>query len=224
MAAPARPARVRPAHPLTPRHREFAEPEAVGRGPDTEPRDHGSGRSRDGFSTKLHLAVDQSQKPMAIVVTAGRRGDSPQFEPVLKKVRVPRIGPGRPAFVPTGCGRTRRTSPGRTAPTRRRGIHCTIPDKADQARNKCPPGSAVCAAPARARPGARSVRACPRRPALPRRRIPSPRRPRPDRLHRGIAAAGRPCTRRMARHSTRPAPGHRHAPSAKSVTTPPPPP
>lgn len=64
----------------------------------TEPHDHGLGRSRGGFTTKLHLAVEQGQKPMAIVITAGQRGDSPQFEPVLAKVRVPRIGPAtRPA-------------------------------------------------------------------------------------------------------------------------------
>ncbi|WP_371100090.1 IS5 family transposase [Streptomyces sp. PU_AKi4] len=35
-----------------------------------EPRDHGLGRSRGGFSTKLHLAVEQGRKLMAIVVTA----------------------------------------------------------------------------------------------------------------------------------------------------------
>ncbi|MFE4337175.1 hypothetical protein ACFRQM_50050 [Streptomyces sp. NPDC056831] len=39
------------------------------------------------------LAVEQGEKPMSIVVTAGQRGDWPQFEPVLEKVRVPRIGP-----------------------------------------------------------------------------------------------------------------------------------
>ncbi|MFJ9552124.1 hypothetical protein [Streptomyces erythrochromogenes] len=32
---------------------------------------------------------------MSIVITAGQRGDSPQLEPVLEKVRAPRIGPGR---------------------------------------------------------------------------------------------------------------------------------
>lgn len=37
---------------------------------------------------------------MALVVTAGQRGDSPQFEPVLKEVRVPRLGPGRPRGRP----------------------------------------------------------------------------------------------------------------------------
>jgi transposase len=42
----------------------------------TEPRDHGLGRSRGGFTTKLHLVVEQGQKPMSIVVTAGQRGDS----------------------------------------------------------------------------------------------------------------------------------------------------
>ncbi|MER5402691.1 IS5 family transposase [Streptomyces sp. NPDC002599] len=39
----------------------------------TEPHDHGLGRSRGGFTTKLHLAVEQGQKPMSIVVTAGQR-------------------------------------------------------------------------------------------------------------------------------------------------------
>lgn len=33
-------------------------------------------------------------------VPGGQRGDSPQFEPVLEKVRVPRIGPGRPRVPP----------------------------------------------------------------------------------------------------------------------------
>ncbi|WP_408648121.1 hypothetical protein [Streptomyces gossypiisoli] len=59
-----------------------------------EPDDHGLGRSRGGLTTKLHLAVEQGQKLMSIVITAGQRGDSPQFEAVLNKVRVPRLGPG----------------------------------------------------------------------------------------------------------------------------------
>ncbi|WP_328623712.1 transposase [Streptomyces sp. NBC_00353] len=66
----------------------------------TEPDDHGLGRSRGGLTTKLHLAVEQGQKPMSIVVTAGQRGDSPQFEAVLDRVRVPRLEPGRPRTRP----------------------------------------------------------------------------------------------------------------------------
>ncbi|MFG3240192.1 MULTISPECIES: hypothetical protein [unclassified Streptomyces] len=42
----------------------------------TEPTDHGLGRSRGGLTTKLHLAVERRQKPMSIVITAGRRGIS----------------------------------------------------------------------------------------------------------------------------------------------------
>ncbi|MCF2437036.1 transposase [Streptomyces thinghirensis] len=64
------------------------------------PGNPGPGRSRDGLSTKLHLAVEQGQKPMSTVITAGQRGDSPQFGPVLEKVRVPRIGWGRPRVRP----------------------------------------------------------------------------------------------------------------------------
>lgn len=37
------------------------------------------GRRSWGFTTKLHLAVEQGEKPMSIVVTAGQCGDSPQF-------------------------------------------------------------------------------------------------------------------------------------------------
>ncbi len=107
-----------------------------------EPCDRGLGRSRGGFTTKLHLAVEQGQKPMAIVVTAGQCGDSPQFEPVLEKIRVPRIGPGRPRVRPDRVRADKAyASRSNRAYLRRRGIRCTIPDKADQARNCQQPGS-----------------------------------------------------------------------------------
>ncbi|MFB6836144.1 IS5 family transposase [Streptomyces sp. NPDC056361] len=104
--------------------------------------DHGLGRSRGGFTTKLHLAVEQGQKPMSIVVTAGQRGDSPQFEPVLDKVRVPRLGPVRPRVRPDRVRADKAYASRRNrAYLRRRGIRCTIPDKADQARNRRKRGS-----------------------------------------------------------------------------------
>lgn len=83
----------------------------------TEPGEHGLRRSRGGFTTKLHLAVEQGQKPLSIVVTAGQRGDSPQFKPVLENVRVPRIGPGDRASAPIECALTRRMPPEKTVPT-----------------------------------------------------------------------------------------------------------
>ncbi|WP_443043584.1 IS5 family transposase [Streptomyces sp. GS7] len=104
--------------------------------------DHGLGRSRGGLTTKLHLAVEHGQKPMSIVITAGQRGDSPQFEPALKKVCVARPGSGRPRTRPNRVRADKAyASRKNRAYLRRRGIRCTIPDKADQARNRKKLGS-----------------------------------------------------------------------------------
>ena len=47
------------------------------------------------MTTKLHLGCEQGQKPLSIVLTAGERGDSPQFIPVLRRISVGRLGVGR---------------------------------------------------------------------------------------------------------------------------------
>ncbi|AYG78015.1 hypothetical protein DWB77_00122 [Streptomyces hundungensis] len=57
------------------------------------------GRSRGGLTSKIHLAADRQCRPLALVLTAGQAGDSPQFIPVLKKVRV-RLPVGRPRTTP----------------------------------------------------------------------------------------------------------------------------
>jgi hypothetical protein len=49
------------------------------------------GRSRGGFTTKIHLACEQGQNVMSLLLTAGQRGDSPQFQNVLDKINVPRM-------------------------------------------------------------------------------------------------------------------------------------
>jgi transposase len=107
-----------------------------------EPADHGLGRSRGGFSTKVHLACEQGQKPLAIVITAGQRGDAPQFTAVMDAIRVPRPA-GRP-----------RSRPGRVLADkayssrairgwlRRHGIRATIPVPADQAGHRARRGPA----------------------------------------------------------------------------------
>jgi transposase len=69
-------------------------------GIEAEPADHGLGRSRGGLTTKVHLACEQGQKPLSVVITAGQRGDSPQFRVVLGRIRVPRPGRGRPRTRP----------------------------------------------------------------------------------------------------------------------------
>jgi transposase len=91
----------------------------------------------------VHLACEQGQKPLAIVITAGQCGDAPQFTAVMDAIAVSRPGRGRP-----------RTRPGRVladkayssrairAWLRGRGIAATIPVPADQARNRARRGSA----------------------------------------------------------------------------------
>ncbi|MFI1169645.1 IS5 family transposase [Streptomyces sp. NPDC020801] len=104
--------------------------------------DHGLGRSRGGLTTKLHLAVEQGQKPLSLLVTAGQRHDSPQFQPVLESIRVPRIGRGRPRTRPDKVRADKAYgSRANRAYLRRRGISCTIPEKADQVRNRKKLGS-----------------------------------------------------------------------------------
>lgn len=103
----------------------------------TEPDDHGLGRTRGGLTTKLHLAVEQGQKPLSVVITAGQRGDSLQLEPVWENIRVPRIGPGRPHRRPDEVRADKAYGSRKNrAYLRRCGIRCTIPEKKDQIRNR----------------------------------------------------------------------------------------
>jgi transposase len=80
---------------------------------------------------------------LSLVITAGQRGDSPQFQVVLERIRVARSGRGRPRTRPDRVladkaygSRTNR------AYLRERGIRCTIPDKTDQIRHRKAKGTA----------------------------------------------------------------------------------
>jgi transposase len=85
----------------------------------------------------VHLAVEQGQKPLSVVVTAGQRGDSPQFQVVLDRVRVARIGCGRPRCTPDRVLADKAYgSRANRAYLRRRGVRCTIPEKSDQIRHR----------------------------------------------------------------------------------------
>lgn len=107
-----------------------------------EPADHGLGRSRGGFSTKVHLACEQGQKPLAIVVTAGQRGDAPQLTTVMDAICVPRTGPGRPRLRPVRVLADKAySSRAIRAWLRRHGIRATIPVPADQACHRARRGS-----------------------------------------------------------------------------------
>jgi transposase len=100
------------------------------------------GRSRGGLTTKLHLACEQGQKPLSIVLTAGQRGDSPQFSVLLGGIRVPRPHGGRPRTRPDRVLADKAyTSRANRRYLRRRGIKATIPSKADQDAHRRARGS-----------------------------------------------------------------------------------
>ena len=120
------------------------QPEAQAEPPLGEPADHALGRSRGGLSAKVHLASEQGRKTLATTLTPGQAADSPQFVPVLQRIRVPRrSGPGRPRTRPDRVlGDRAFSSRANRAYLRRRGIPATIPVKADQQANRRKKGSA----------------------------------------------------------------------------------
>lgn len=107
-----------------------------------EPADHALGRSRGGWSTKLHLACEQGQGLLAVIVTAGQRGDAPQFIPVMNAIRVPRPTGGRPRTRPEVVRADKAySSRAIRAHLRTRKIKATIPEPADRIAGRLRRGS-----------------------------------------------------------------------------------
>ena len=99
------------------------------------PEDESLGRSRGGFSTKLHLACDGKGRPLSVLLTPGQRHGSTQLEGLLDAVRVARpLGsPGRPRKRPSCLLADRGYSfESCRGLLRRRGISHTIPERKDQ--------------------------------------------------------------------------------------------
>jgi transposase len=95
--------------------------------------DEALGRSRGGFSTKVHLRADGGGKPMAVVLSGGERHESRYVAALLAGGRVRRLGRGRPRGRPRqlvgdeGC----RYPTVRRLLARRR-IGAVIPRRSDQ--------------------------------------------------------------------------------------------
>jgi len=69
---------------------------------------------------------------MSLIVTPGQRADCTQFQPVLEKIRVPKLGPGRPRKRPNSVAADKAYSNGPCREyLRRRGIRHAIPEKTD---------------------------------------------------------------------------------------------
>ncbi len=81
--------------------------------------------------------MEQGQKPLSILITAGQHGDSPQFTAVLDQIAVARLGPGRPRTRPGRVlGDKAYGSRANRAYLRRRGIKCTIPEQRDRIQHR----------------------------------------------------------------------------------------
>lgn len=101
------------------------------------------GRSRGGLSTKIHLVADTGCRPLARGTTAGQRHDSLAFEPLMKRLKIARIGRGRPRTRPDRLLADKAYSNRKIrTELRRRGIKATIPEKSDQRKARAAKGSA----------------------------------------------------------------------------------
>ena len=79
---------------------------------------------------------------MSLLVTAGQRGDSPQFTAVIEGIRVPRPGGGRPRIRPDRVLADKAySSKANRAYLRRRKIKATIDQPRDQAAHRKNKGS-----------------------------------------------------------------------------------
>ncbi len=107
-----------------------------------EPDHHALGRSRGGWGTKTHAAVDQQRGVLAFTLTPGQDGDSPQLVPVLDAIRVARSRGGRPRRRPERVLADKAySSRANRAWLARHHIRATIPVPADQAANRTRRGS-----------------------------------------------------------------------------------
>jgi transposase len=106
-----------------------------------EPDHHALGRSRGGFSTKTHVAIDAHRGVLTFRLTQGQSGDSPEMIPLLDAIRVARPL-GRPRSRPEEVLADKAySSRANRAYLRARRIRATVPVPADQVRNRQRKGS-----------------------------------------------------------------------------------
>jgi transposase len=99
----------------------------------TEPNDHGLGRSRGGFTSKVNLVCDSNGTILAIWVTAGQCHESQAFEEVMGRAQRPRRS-GQPRWPDQGVGDKGYSYARVRSWVRRRHIEPVIPTRKDQPR------------------------------------------------------------------------------------------
>lgn len=109
---------------------------------DGEPADHALGRSRGGFSTKIHLACEQGRSVLSHLLTPGQSGDAPNMIAVIERIHVARRHGGRARTRPDRVrGDKAYSSRGNRGYLARRGIKSTIAIPRDQRAHRTGRGS-----------------------------------------------------------------------------------
>src|SRR5262249_42688872 len=97
------------------------------------PAQQALGKSRGGFSTKLHLRAQRGGKPVVLLLTAGQRHEPRAFVPFMEGGVVKRPGRGRPRRRPRRIvGDKGYSSRWVRRYLRQRGIGATIPKRRDE--------------------------------------------------------------------------------------------
>ena len=103
-------------------------PPGTGREPGAE--DEALGRSRGGFTTKVHLRCEGYGKPVTFTLTGGQVHDSTQVSALISRSAIRRIGQGRPRLRPAKMvGDKAYSSRSIRLALRKRGIIPVIPTK-----------------------------------------------------------------------------------------------
>ena len=93
------------------------------------------GRSRGGFTTKIHIRAEGLGKPVTFSLTGGQVHDSQQFATLMGTGWIRRLGRGRPRRNPDRVAGDKAYSSGKIRETlRRRGIGAVIPTKENERR------------------------------------------------------------------------------------------
>lgn len=101
-----------------------------------EPADHALGRSRGGWTTKIHALTDQACSPTTLLLSAGQAGDNPMLAPLLSAHRAQHGGSFRLLADKAY------SHPSTRAHLRRLRIPHTIPERADQIQQRKDKGPA----------------------------------------------------------------------------------
>ena len=114
-------------------HQHAAGARKAGREPGAE--DEALGRSRGGFTTKIHVRCEGYGKPVTFTLTGGQVHDSQPVTALIDRGAIRRIGKGRPRLRPAKlAGDKAYSSRSIRQALRKRGITPVIPTKTNERR------------------------------------------------------------------------------------------